>query len=151
MGTVNFSNCEMRFIKPALLATHLLAAAAGAAVLQYGPTIASKVMPENRQHMALAERMRQRLVSHLKDPDSLKLANTYLGQGDDKKNPPALCGEANARNSMGGYVGFRRFVVTEDMGPWFNDVDDPKKELAYLQTELTWCVNHIADIKFPER
>jgi hypothetical protein len=133
------------------IATHLAAAVLGAACLHYGPAIVAKVKPESRKNMELAQRMKLRLVNNLKDPDSLKLANTFLARGDGKDSQPALCGEANAKNSMGGYVGFRQFVVTEDMGPWFDDSDDKTKQLAFVNTQLAWCVNRIADIQFPER
>lgn len=55
---------------------------------------------------ARAELLREKLVRTLKDPDSAKFR-------DDKMNGlAALCGEVNAKNSMGGYTGFSRFVVT---------------------------------------
>lgn len=42
---------------------------------------------------------------HLKDPDSAEF-----------RNQSRLCGEVNAKNSIGGYVGFRRFIAaTENM------------------------------------
>lgn len=47
----------------------------------------------------------------LKDPDSAKFRNLYevAGMKDDSGNH-AVCGEVNAKNSYGGYVGYRRFM-----------------------------------------
>lgn len=42
---------------------------------------------------------------HLKDPDSAKFRNSYFS------NNGCFCGEFNAKNSSGGYVGFRRFAI----------------------------------------
>lgn len=49
--------------------------------------------------------------SGLKDPDSAKFRNLYevAGMKDDGGNH-AVCGEVNAKNSYGGYVGYRRFM-----------------------------------------
>lgn len=59
------------------------------------------------------EKVIQIVKSQLKDPDSAKFQN-IKGQ----------CGEINAKNSFGGYVGFKRFliqpngdVVIEDQDP----------------------------------
>ena len=53
------------------------------------------------------EVVQARMVNELKDPDSAKFRNvrivTYL-------NGAVVCGEINAKNSYGGYVGFRRFA-----------------------------------------
>lgn len=46
---------------------------------------------------------RSAVLAALKDPDSAQFRNERLRQN-------VLCGELNSRNSMGGYVGFTRFV-----------------------------------------
>lgn len=40
---------------------------------------------------------------HLKDPDSAEF-----------RNQSRLCGEVNAKNSFGGYIGFRRFIAANE-------------------------------------
>lgn len=47
----------------------------------------------------------------LKDPDSLKLRNVRLHPSEEAGSWH-LCGEYNAKNSSGGYVGFSHFVGT---------------------------------------
>lgn len=44
----------------------------------------------------------------LKDPDSAKFKNIRMMDYDGGK---ILCGEINAKNSYGGYVGYKRFVA----------------------------------------
>ncbi|WP_320153001.1 hypothetical protein [uncultured Tolumonas sp.] len=58
----------------------------------------------------------------LKDPDSAKFKGFYMS----KKN--AGCGLVNAKNSFGGYVGFKRFIsdgktsIVEDTDSSFQEV-----------------------------
>lgn len=143
---------SMSLINLKAVATHLVAAAIGAAGLHYGPGLLSKVAPEGAKNMKAAQRMKQRLADGLKDPESMRLADTYLSRGDAHGKPLALCGTVNARNSMGGYVGARRFIVTEDMGPWFDNSDGDKvKELGFVETWITWCTAEVAKVDLAKR
>lgn len=57
---------------------------------------------------SLDERTHRAVVtSHLNDPDSAKFRNVMRGTRD----PEVWCGEINARNRMGGMVGFRPYVA----------------------------------------
>lgn len=47
------------------------------------------------------------MLANLKDADSAKFRNLTVSP-----DATILCGEVNAKNSMGGYTGFKRFVVT---------------------------------------
>lgn len=49
--------------------------------------------------------LRSGLKSVLKDPSSAEFRNEFVHQTSGH-----LCGEVNAKNSFGAYVGFRRFV-----------------------------------------
>lgn len=78
------------------------------------------------------------LRAYLYDPESLRLkgAKYFSATG-------ATCGEANARNRMGGYTGFRRFVVDHD-GEVFIEPesrassDDPKAQLAEVELKIAF-------------
>lgn len=49
--------------------------------------------------------VRSWVVAGLKDPDSAQFRNQY-----------GVCGEVNAKNALGGYVGYRRFIaVRQDL------------------------------------
>ena len=51
-----------------------------------------------------------RIVSMLKDPDSAKFKDVAVSVSSG-----AVCGRVNAKNSHGGYVGFRRFIVSPEV------------------------------------
>lgn len=50
--------------------------------------------------------LRQSMESKLKDPDSAKYRKIKVGGDEDS----TICGEVNAKNSFGGYVGYVSFV-----------------------------------------
>lgn len=86
----------------------------------------------------------------LRDPLSAQLRR--LGQPIDR--PQVVCGEVNARNGFGGYVGFMPF--------WYNDAtgdgaivegrrgaDDFTAVLRYLPLEFTGCAQ-LLGVERPE-
>lgn len=50
--------------------------------------------------------LRQQIVSVLKDPSSVQWRGEFLSSDRN-----TLCGEVNAKNSLGGYVGFKKYVA----------------------------------------
>lgn len=60
---------------------------------------AEKASPRNQQ--------RDLVRLHLNDPDSAQFRNDQ----PSKRRPESWCGEVNARNRMGGFVGFTRYVT----------------------------------------
>jgi len=50
------------------------------------------------------------VANGLKDPDSAQFRNIFVRQGKSKR---VTCGEVNAKNSYGGYTGYRTFSVLE--------------------------------------
>ena len=72
----------------------------------------------------MVERLESQLLGHLSDPDSAKFRSLVLyldpisGMPQDVDNGSyALCGEVNAKDLMGGYVGYRRFVSVTFISP----------------------------------
>lgn len=55
------------------------------------------------------------VIEQLKDPNSAEFKNVgkYVATISGK---PMVCGQVNAKNSMGGYVGFRRFAFSQTEG-----------------------------------
>lgn len=85
---------------------------------------------EARKVLALGKRT---VLNSLKDPDSAKFRDLRTSRD------LWVCGEVNAKNSMGGYVGFQRFIVllsmvTFDDGSetfqdrWWMDCDGLERE-----------------------
>jgi hypothetical protein len=60
---------------------------------------------------AMIAKAKRLLLSELKDPDSAKFRNIRMQEADGAK---FVCGEMNAKNSYGGYVGFTPFLTNGD-------------------------------------
>lgn len=75
-------------------------------ILAFSVTLAGCQKPnqESREDV-----LKKRVAETLTDPLSAQFRNTKLSP--DQK---FLCGEINAKNKMGGYVGFRPFAVSDD-------------------------------------
>ena len=92
----------MNRVKTALLGLAILAALAAAVFFwKYSEWVA---IPKAREPM----------VSLLRDPASAQTRNERITKAG------VLCGEVNAKNSMGGYVGFRKYI---SYGPQSNYVE----------------------------
>lgn len=63
---------------------------------------------------ALVAQYQGMLTASFKDPDSAKFRNLkgFAIDGVDPAKAITLCGEVNAKNSYGAYVGFEAFVST---------------------------------------
>ncbi|KAI3606298.1 Cytochrome c5 [Cupriavidus necator H850] len=53
---------------------------------------------------------RRQVLDRLTDPSAAQFRNTFYGPVVDGER--AWCGEVNAKNQLGGYVGFERFIAT---------------------------------------
>lgn len=68
----------------------------------------------------------------LKDPESARFRGVFISP-----KGRAVCGDVNAKNSMGGYVGFRRFIVARDR----RGIEDDETYFA----ESNWVARCIDD------
>jgi hypothetical protein len=68
-----------------------------------------------------------RLESSLKDAPSARFQDRFVSRGGERL---VYCGEVNARNSFGGYNGFRRFIVSPN-DPIIIDGAAPAFDLAW--------------------
>lgn len=67
--------------------------------------VAATASAEDQQQIELAKKI---AVYDLKDPDSAQFRNLWVrNTGKDY----VVCGEINAKNSYGGYVGYQQFYV----------------------------------------
>ena len=74
----------------------------------------------------------------LNDPDSAKFRHVFISP-----KGRAVCGEVNAKNKMGGYVGFKRFIVARDQ----TGMEDDDTYFA----ETHWQERCVDDVLFSER
>lgn len=72
---------------------------------------------EKTEETSRIEMVKQEVAGRMKDPDSAKFRNLHYGyenlSGARKKSESVLCGEANGKNSFGGYVGYKNFIFHE--------------------------------------
>jgi hypothetical protein len=74
---------------------------------------------------------------NMKDPSSVMLRDTQLSH-DGK----VVCGQVNARNSYGGYVGFNRFIYPLERAPSFvidKDDDTDKQKSSFNKSWAELC------------
>jgi len=82
------------------------------------------------QHWSTYHDAQQRVVGSLLDPGSAQVRDLFIHKGTDGDY---VCGQVNARNRMGGYVGYRWFYVH------LNDVviqDDDEAKRTWFGA---WC------------
>jgi hypothetical protein len=81
--------------------------------------------------------LEQRLRDVMLDPASMQIRNQRLNA-----DGTALCAEVNGKNKEGGYVGFRRSIVMDNLISYDKDPDDvyrkPEHQFAAIST-LTGC------------
>lgn len=70
---------------------------------------AAQAKIEDQDRSIKQDQLTQTIKNAMYDPESARFRNVRLNLVGD-----ALCGEINAKNKMGGYVGFKRFVVFHD-------------------------------------
>lgn len=80
------------------------------------------------------DRVQQQLIHALKDPDSVQYSNIRAVGLTDHPSTWAVCGSFNSKNSYGGYVGYRRFVLIGDHDFY------PEKSLGFDVMHAAWCV-----------
>lgn len=59
------------------------------------------------------EAAKQSIVASMKDPESAQFRNLVVIEKQGKR---VVCGEVNAKNAFGGYVGFRQFYSVPEVG-----------------------------------
>ena len=87
------------------------AASAKAAQMEAEAVVRAQHEAENKTRSAedLIASLKSKVSAVLKDPDSAQFRVVRLAD-----NQTTLCGEVNSKNSFGGYVGFRPFIVSRE-------------------------------------
>ena len=119
--------------------TTLLAAVAFTACALVAHAADRKPAKQSPEHMLMAS-LREQLVLRLKDAESARFKGEFLSLSDSADAPiKSLCGEVNAKNSYGGYVGFKRFVVTSEGMVSIEGPDGPSFEYVWP----VWCARPV--------
>ena len=83
----------------------------------------------------LIEMTRQSVLSELKDPESAQFKKIELVT--NSLNEKAVCGEVNAKNSYGGYTGFKAFFSTNGINIKF--LENPSKPSEYKKNLVSYA------------
>lgn len=79
-----------------------------------------------RRGNAAIEKVKAAIADSARDPQSVQYRKVRIASSDGS----LICGEVNAKNGMGGYIGFRRFVNFNTDGSAF-EVDDGGKSFDW--------------------
>lgn len=96
------------------------------------------------QVKASAQALEQRVRLHLADPESAKFRDLQV-----MPHSKAICGAVNAKNRMGGYVGFTDFVLLPDDKIHFHP-GEPSKDLS-TRTRIEGMEKLLAFMEIYER
>jgi hypothetical protein len=76
-------------------------------------------------------------ASALKDPLSVQFQNVT-------KNPKAICGDLNAKNSYGAYTGFKTFIFERKSRKlWLEDSDDTQDHYQAFLNLMDSCTDNV--------
>lgn len=131
----------MKFI---MLVALLVASSAFAAGPKHNPKQISQQIPQQTEEQrAEAENTKKidaatnSIREALNDPESARFRRVALSP-----KGRAVCGEVNAKNKMGGYVGFRRFIVAADQ----SGIEDDNTSFV----ESNWQSRCVLDVLYSE-
>lgn len=80
------------------------------------------------------------VTAAFKDPASAQFQSLFISG----RALPVLCGEINAKNSYGGYVGFRRFYSTGQAS--LTEVENPRDRFVFERMWPSMCGEKVTDV-----
>ena len=108
-----------------------------------------KIKPTTNKEMFLAspskalawmERDKSTIESMLKDADSAKFENVFISFISDS---PVTCGKVNAKNSFGGFTGFKEFIAAKSASISVVRGDGQMKDSEFVKTWNLACKDRI--------
>jgi len=134
------SLCFERLSKEAVAALDKLSTSSvgpGVAVIQ-------QAKPPSR-HADLIVRAKANVATSFLDPGSVQWRGLYISNTDTRPSALVLCGEVNAKNSYGAYVGFRRFFASAD--PEVRIIDTGKEQSSLAQNWGVACAQEVEKVE----
>lgn len=124
-------------MKRSLIAVLAIAACAASAQVPTKPAEVARLVAAGKA--AIAE--------NLKDPGSAQFRNLYLSS-DKTGVLPVLCGELNAKNSYGAYIGYRRFyAVMIGEVKAMSGIAKEEDDLVFHGSNESVCSNKIRPVR----
>ncbi len=88
------------------------------------------------------------VAASLRDPASAQFRDVFTGGVAGRAVPDTVCGEVNARNGFGGYVGYARFVAAASKGAVTIDPGNRATIADRNDFEAMWNANCSRPISF---
>lgn len=82
------------------------------------------------------------ISDNFKDPESARFRGLFISN----KGLPTLCGEVNAKNSYGGYVGYKKFFYNR-VSAFIDDGKELGDGFMYRRLAPSYCSSKFADIE----
>jgi hypothetical protein len=92
-------------------------------------------------HQRFVTDAKRAITQNLKDPDSALFRDMFLSN----KELPTLCGEMNAKNSYGGYVGYKKFFYNR-IASHIDDPEPSRSNAHYQSLRRVYCGDRFADV-----
>jgi len=111
------------------------------ALLVFPALVAPPVVAQDKGYSAFVARAKAAVTRDFKDPEGARYRNLGVYRSLDKSL--ALCGEVNAKNSYGAYVGYKQFYADDKNGTIKEEGDD----LLFSTLGKAYCDKKLADAK----
>lgn len=106
----------------------------------------SDTKPSSKEIAGFTRKAKALLVANFKDPNSVQYRNLFVSMstlGMPGNELPFLCGEVNAKNSYGAYIGFRLFYADDKLLTGVKNDDIPSFDMK----RGNFCSDKVADAK----
>lgn len=111
--------------------------------LIFAAVLAAPAVAQNNGYPALVKRAKQTIVKDFKDPEGARFRDIGIYKSTTGKGGVSVCGEVNAKNSYGAYVGYRSFFVSGDMAY----INDEENAGMYGVLGPALCHERVASVK----
>lgn len=106
-------------------------------------SVALPALSQGKGYAPLVAKAKTAISRDLKDPDAAKFRNIGIYKSTTGKGGVSVCGEINAKNSYGAYLGFRKFLVSDDIAI----IDGEEGGLSYDSLGPALCHEKVASVK----
>jgi hypothetical protein len=117
-------------------------------VLAAGGSVCSQPAPSAKELAAFVKAAKANIMDRMKDPASVQFRNLYVSRSGPLGEAPGglliLCGQVNAKNTYGGYVGFKDFYAAEVI---LQRVDPEEADSSFAPIAASFCSAKIKDVK----
>ena len=103
--------------------------------------VALPAASQDKGHAAFVAKAKHVLTKNFKDPEGSRFRNVAVYRTN--LGDLSLCGEVNAKNGFGAFVGYRRFYADLDNATLREDGDDT----LFDALSIGYCSKKIADAK----